>query len=67
MYESTNTFRVEEKTQNDVLVTNYPNLLGDVKEWMDATEYRVSERNMAKLKESCEERTGIEFGEMEKE
>jgi hypothetical protein len=27
----------------------------------------VSERNMAKLKESCEERTGIEFGEMEKE
>ena len=78
MYESSNNARIQEKIQNAELVKNlfeeknkleakHTTLLSDVKQFMFAMEKRVLQENMRKIKEECEDQTGIELGKMEKE
>jgi hypothetical protein len=63
MYENADNTKIGQKIQNAPLMNNlfvemnklnkkYTNLLRDVKEWMDATENRVLEHSITKLKQS---------------
>jgi hypothetical protein len=66
MYENRNISRIQEKIHNAWLIKTlsqeknsldkkYTSLLADIRNFMDSTEKRVVEQNMAKMKRNCEE------------
>jgi uncharacterized membrane protein YgaE (UPF0421/DUF939 family) len=46
---------------------NYTDLLRDVKQWVDATDKRLLEHNMTKMRKNHEELVVAEFGYIDKE
>jgi hypothetical protein len=76
MYKNSSSSRIQEKIQNaellktlseekNVVNKKYNSLLADIKNFMDSTEKRVVEQNMAKMKKNCEEQSSVELRKME--
>jgi hypothetical protein len=72
MYKNSSSSRIQEKIQNaellktlseekNVVNKKYNSLLADIKNFMDSTEKRVVEQNMAMFKKTCEDQSIVEL------